>query len=165
MNIIQIAGRLGRDPETRYTASGQKVTSFTMATNIRKGGKEETQWWRITIWGDRFDKMLTYLKKGSAVIVVGELRAEIYTDKEGRPQISLDVTADIIKFSPFGSPDRPAEGTAAGQAAHPAASRAQVGAGNEPGFGEGGGFSSMQSTYGQASTAYQPDAGEEQLPF
>ncbi|MEI8125438.1 MAG: single-stranded DNA-binding protein, partial [Parachlamydiaceae bacterium] len=64
MIIVQIAGRLGRKPETRFTPSGQKVTSFSVATNVRKAGKEETVWWRVTVWGDRYDKMMTYLDKG-----------------------------------------------------------------------------------------------------
>jgi single-strand DNA-binding protein len=113
MNLIHIAGRLGADPETRFTASGQKVTSFRVAVNVRKAGKEETIWYRVTIWGDRFDKMVSYLKKGSAVIIAGTLqKPEIYTDKEGRPQISLEITAEIIQFSPFGKEDRSDEGGA-----------------------------------------------------
>lgn len=107
MNMIQIMGHLGADAETRFTPSGQKVTNLRVATTSRKGGKEETVWYRITIWGDRYDKMLPYLKKGSGVIVVGELnKPELYNDKEGRPQISLEVTAEFIRFSPFGKGEK-----------------------------------------------------------
>jgi single-strand DNA-binding protein len=103
MNILQVAGHLGADAETRFTQGGQKVTTLRLATNSKKGGKEETTWWKATIWGDRFDKMLPYLKKGSSVIIMGELgKPQIYTDKEGNPQVSLDITVEIIKFSPFG---------------------------------------------------------------
>ena len=110
MIIVQIAGRLGRKPETRFTPSGQKVTSFSVATKVRKAGKEETVWWRVTVWGDRYDKMMTYLDKGSAVIVIGEMnKPETWTDKEGKQQLTLELTAEIIKFSPFGNPDRPAQ--------------------------------------------------------
>lgn len=111
MNILQIAGHLARDPEKRFTASGQQVTTFTVAVNYRKGGKEEsTMWIRVTVWGDRFDKLISYLKKGSAVIVVGEMHPPtMYTDKEGRQQISLEMTADMVKFSPFGKPERSGE--------------------------------------------------------
>lgn len=121
MIVIQVAGRLGRDPETRFTASGQKVTSFSLATTIRRGGKEETVWWRITLWGERFDKLMPYLKKGSAVIVTGEMSRppEIYTDKEGKSQVSLELTAEILKFSPFGNPDRAGQESAQGNAASP----------------------------------------------
>lgn len=106
MQMIQIAGRLGSDPESRFTPGGQKVTTFRVATNTRRAGKDETTWWRVTIWGDRFDKMLTFLKKGSAVIVFGEMKAAIYMDKAGQPQIGLEITADSIKFSPFGGGER-----------------------------------------------------------
>ena len=107
MNFIQIMGHLGADPETRFTPSGQKVTNLRVAVNVRKGGKDETVWYRITIWGDRFDKMMSYLKKGSAIIVVGELgKPEIYNDREGRPQVSLEVTAEFIRFSPFGKGEK-----------------------------------------------------------
>ena len=107
MIVVQIAGRLGKDAESRFTPSGQKVTTLTVATNVRKAGKEETVWWRVTIWGDRFDKMLPYLKKGSAIIVVGEMgKPDIWTDREGKPQVSLEITAEIVRFSPFSSSER-----------------------------------------------------------
>ncbi len=112
MIVIQVAGRLGRDPESRFTASGQKVTSLSLATTIKRSGKEETVWWRITLWGDRFDKLLPHLKKGSALIVIGEMGRppEIYTDKEGKQQVSLELTAEIVRFSPFGGgQERPAQ--------------------------------------------------------
>ncbi len=107
MNIITIAGRLGADPEIRFTSNGQKVTTLRVATNSRKGGKEETIWWRVTVWGESFDKMISFLKKGSAVIIVGDLsKPEIFTDREGKSQISLNITATNIMFSPFGKTDR-----------------------------------------------------------
>ncbi len=111
MFIVHLAGHLGKDPETRFTPSGQKVTTFTMAINHRKGKEEVTMWVRVTIWGDRFDKMLSYLKKGSGVIVTGRMNPpSSYTDKEGRTQVSVEVTAEMIEFSPFGRPDRQGEG-------------------------------------------------------
>jgi len=107
MNFIQIMGHLGADAESRFTPNGQKVTNLRVATTSRKGGKEETVWYKVTIWGDRFDKMLPYLKKGSGLVIVGELnKPEIYTDREGKPQISLEVTAEFIRFSPFGKGDK-----------------------------------------------------------
>jgi single-strand DNA-binding protein len=118
MNNITLAGRLGTDPEVRFTPSGQKVTSFSMATNSRKGGKDETTWWRITVWGERLDKMIQYLKKGSAVITVGELhKPEIYTDRNGNSQVSMEVTAEILKFSPFGKGQQEGNGETNYQAA------------------------------------------------
>ena len=87
MFIVHLAGHLGRDPETRFTPSGQKVTNFTIATNFRKGKEDVTIWVRVTVWGDRFDKMISYLKKGSAVVVTGRMMPpSSYTDKEGGPR-------------------------------------------------------------------------------
>lgn len=103
MFIVQIAGRLGKDPETRFTPSGQKVTTFTLATNHRKGKEDVTIWVRVTVWGERLDKILSFLKKGSAAIVMGRMNPpSTYVDKEGRTQTSLEVTAEMIEFSPFG---------------------------------------------------------------
>lgn len=118
MFIVHLAGHLGKDPETRFTPSGQKVTTFTIATNHRKGKEDVTMWVRVTVWGDRFDKMLSYLKKGSGVIVTGRMNPpSSYTDKEGRTQISVEVTAEMIEFSPFGK-DRQGESSAQTQQSH-----------------------------------------------
>ena len=100
MNHATIAGHLGSDPETRFTSSGQKVTSFRVGCKSRK---DESIWWRVTVWGEQFDKMLPYFKKGSPIIVDGEItKPEIYTDKEGKPQISMQIVASQLSFSPFG---------------------------------------------------------------
>jgi single-strand DNA-binding protein len=155
MILIQIAGHLGSDPETRFTPSGQKVTTIRVATNIKKAGKEKTVWWRVTIWGDRFDRKLQYLKKGSAVFILGDMSApEIYQDKEGNPQISLELTAEYIGFNPFGKSDKPgAEG-------------AQEGANNAESFQPSNksapsGFQPQQNQY-QQSNQFQPKAAASQ---
>lgn len=103
MNHILIAGHLGADPEVRFTSSGQKVTTFRVACNSRRSGKDETVWWKVTVWGDQFDKMISFFKKGSPIMVAGELtKPEIFNDREGRPQISLNIVASSLMFSPFG---------------------------------------------------------------
>lgn len=113
MNFINIAGHLGADPETRFTPSGKKVTTLRVATRTRKNGNDDTIWWRVTIWGDQFDKLVSYLKKGSAVVVVGEMqKPDIFTDREGKAQISLEITASMVQFSPFGKSEK--EGGSAG---------------------------------------------------
>lgn len=117
MIFIQIAGHLGQDPEVRYTPSGQKVTTIRVATNIKRSNKEKTVWWRVTMWGERFDKKLAYLKKGSAVIVWGEMGIpDIYQDREGNPQTSFEIIAEHITFSPFGGKgDRSQDGGSQGE--------------------------------------------------
>ncbi|NGX40544.1 MAG: Plasmid-derived single-stranded DNA-binding protein [Candidatus Anoxychlamydiales bacterium] len=114
MNIITIAGRLGVDPEVRFTSNGQKVTTLRVAVNVRKSGKEDTIWYRVTVWGENFDKMISFLKKGSALIVVGDLaKPEIFDNREGKPQVSMNITASSLMFSPFGRSDKTTESPAA----------------------------------------------------
>jgi single-strand DNA-binding protein len=172
MIVVQIAGRLGKDAETRFTTSGLKVTTLTLATNIRKGKEDVTVWWRVTIWGDRYDKMAPYFKKGTALIVIGDMhKPEIWTDKEGRPQVSMEMTAEIVRFSPFGgSGERTQEGANAGNQASPsgyAASNNNTGyatSNNNAGYGsEGTDFGG--STQGTASRYVPSDPAEEQIPF
>ena len=177
MNITEIMGHLGADPEVRFTPSGQKVISMRMATNSRKSGKDETVWWRITIWEDRckIDKMLPYIKKGSALIAVGEMSAAVYTDKEGRPQISLDLTADIIRFSPFGKPDSMRQ--EGGQASQNSPSShgsygSQENAAPRQSYGEQPFAGSAQNTYGNSSSYGQNQsasmsntADDDHIPF
>lgn len=169
MIIIEIAGHLGADPEVRFTPSGQKVTTFRVATNIRKSGKDETVWWRVTVWGERFDKMMPYLKKGSAVIVIGEMsKPEIYTDKEGRNQVSLDITAEMIRFSPFGKSDRSNQESAPSAQAsysHPSSNNSSF---EESSFTSqaAGGFGN--SSYAGTQSNYKPaplSLDDDNIPF
>lgn len=112
MNIVHIAGHLGNDPETRITKTGKKVTTLRVAARVRKGGNNDvTIWWQVSCWGDQFDSMIKFLNKGSAILVIGELdKPEIYTDREGKQQVSMNIRALNLMFSPFG---KPAEKTAA----------------------------------------------------
>ncbi|MBS0604006.1 MAG: single-stranded DNA-binding protein [Verrucomicrobia bacterium] len=141
MNQITIAGHLGADPEVRFTSSGQKVTTLRVAARARRGGKDETIWWKVTVWGEQFDKIIPYFKKGSPIIVVGELnKPEIFTDREGRPQVSMNITALNIMFSPFGRPDSPgAPGSGEGASAHAHGAQTEMAhAGHEmPSHGQG----------------------------
>jgi single-strand DNA-binding protein len=145
MNQITIAGHLGADPEVRFTSSGQKVTTLRVAARVRKGSKdkEDTIWWKVTIWGEQFDKMIPYFKKGSPIIVVGELnKPEIFTDREGRSQVSMSITALNLMFSPFGRPDSGHSSSHAESADHGHSHGAQQpemahAAHEQPAFGQG----------------------------
>ena len=127
MNQTTIAGHLGADPEVRFTSSGKKVTTLRVAARARRSSKDETIWWKVSVWGEEFDKMIPYFKKGSPIIVIGEMnKPEIFTNRDGRPQVSMSITAYNIMFSPFGRADSPngaTEGSdmshTASQGAHP----------------------------------------------
>ena len=98
---------------------------MNVATSVYRSGGEDTIWWRVSLWGDRFDKKLSYLKKGSAVVVCGEIsrKPEMYTDKNGAQQVSsLDIRAESIDFSPFGG--KSDQDGSQGQASHSASQQA-----------------------------------------
>lgn len=124
MNFIHIAGNLGADPEVRFTSTGKKVTTLRVATKARKGSNhDETIWWRVTIWGEQYDKFVSFLKKGSSVMVFGEVqKPDIFTDREGKQHVSMELTASHIQFSPFGSGKGSAEGGAQQHQAGPVSS-------------------------------------------
>lgn len=111
MTFSQLAGHLGADPEERRTPNGKKVTTLRVATRVWAEGKEETLWWSVSVWGDQFDNIIKHLKKGSAVWILGTMRKpRIWNDREGKPQVSLDINAQIVAFSPYGKSDRPEGG-------------------------------------------------------
>jgi single-strand DNA-binding protein len=154
VNFLQLAGHLGADPEVRYTSSGKKVTSLRLATKHRRGGNEETIWWRVTVWGEQFDKMMPYLKKGSPIIAMGEInKPEIYTDKNGQPQVAMGLTASNLLFSPFGKSDKNAEAQPMKQPSPAAASRSSE--------------NDLEAAFNTANTA-QPNMGDftdDEVPF
>lgn len=99
---IILVGNVGRDPEFRYTPQGIAVCDFTLAVNKRTGKgenrQEKTTWFRITVWRERAETASQYIKKGMKIMVIGEVEARAYTDKNGQPAATLEVTANDFKF-------------------------------------------------------------------
>lgn len=96
MHKIVIIGNLGRDPEMRYTPSGQGVTSFSVASNRRYRTadgeqREETMWFNVNAWGRQAEICNQYLTRGSQVYVEGTLTTRIFTGNDGQPRVSNDV--------------------------------------------------------------------------
>jgi len=109
-HTIIIAGNVGKDPEMRYTPSGQAVTSFSVATNRQytTGNGEqvkETIWFRISTWGKTAETCNQYVKKGMKVLVEGRLTPDkttggprIWTKQDGSAGASFEVTANTVRF-------------------------------------------------------------------
>lgn len=94
MNKVILAGRLGRDPEMRSTATGDQVASFSMAT----GTKEYTQWHNVVAFKKKADLIGRFLKKGSQVIVDGELQTRKWQGKDGTDRYTTEVIVREIHF-------------------------------------------------------------------
>ena len=95
-----IIGNLGSNPEMRFTPNGDPVTTFSVATSRKYGEKDETTWFRVSVWGKQAESCNTYLSKGSKVLVEGRLKAEpnVYQRKDGTWASSYEVTAETVRF-------------------------------------------------------------------
>jgi single-strand DNA-binding protein len=109
-HTLIVVGNVGRDPEMRYTPSGQAVTSFSVASNRRytsSNGEQvsETIWFRVSAWGKQAEICNQYLKKGSRVLIEGRLTPDktsggprIWNKQDGSPAASFEVTAQTVRF-------------------------------------------------------------------
>jgi single-strand DNA-binding protein len=103
VNKVIVMGHLGRDPETRYTQSGDAVTNMSVATSEqwkdKQGEKQErTEWHRIVLFGRQAEVAGEYLKKGSMCYVEGKLVTRKYTDKENIERYSTEIVADRLQL-------------------------------------------------------------------
>jgi single-strand DNA-binding protein len=106
---VTLVGNLGRDPEMRYTPSGQAVTNLSVATSRRytdSSGemRDETVWFRVSVWGKQAEACHQYLKKGRQVFVEGRLVADengnprIWNRQDGTPGASFELNAQTVQF-------------------------------------------------------------------
>ena len=101
---IIIIGNLGSNPEQRFTPSGDPVTTFSVATSRKYGEKDETTWFRVSVWGKQAESCNTYLSKGSKVLVEGRLKSNadgnprVYERKDGTWSASYEITAESVRF-------------------------------------------------------------------
>jgi single-strand DNA-binding protein len=106
---VILVGNLGRDPEMRYTPSGQAVTNLNVATNrtyTDNAGNQvkQTVWFRVSVWGKQAESAHQYLRKGRQVLVEGRLNADdngnprIWNAQDGTPRASFEVTAQTVRF-------------------------------------------------------------------
>ncbi|HCC79712.1 MAG: hypothetical protein A2X25_09060 [Chloroflexi bacterium GWB2_49_20] len=109
-STVIIVGNVGRDPEMRYTPSGQAVTSFSVATNrqyTNNNGEsvKETTWFRVSAWGKQAETCNQYLRKGSKVLVEGRLTCDpatggprIWKAQDGSSRASFEVSSSTVRF-------------------------------------------------------------------
>ncbi len=112
LNRIVLIGRLTRDPELRFTASGTAVANFTLAVDRQrpnKQGEREADFIRIVVWDKMGETCANYLGKGRLVAVDGRLQVRTYQAQDGQNRTSAEVVAENVRFL-----DRAKEGTGAG---------------------------------------------------
>ena len=102
LNRVQLIGRLGKEPEGKFTPTGKKVAHFSLAVSNRwkdKSGetKESTEWVNIEAWGRLGEVCQEYLKKGSLIYLEGRLKTDKYEDK-GETKYFTKIVAQSLEF-------------------------------------------------------------------
>jgi single-strand DNA-binding protein len=103
VNKVILVGRLGRDPETRYTGGGQAVANFSLATDESfksKSGERQkrTEWHKIVVWGKQAEIAQQYLKKGSQIYLEGRIQSREWMDKENQKRTSFEIVATNFRM-------------------------------------------------------------------
>jgi single-strand DNA-binding protein len=155
VNKVILVGRLGRDPETRYTGGGQAVANFSVATDETykdKNGERQkrTEWHKIVVWGKQAEIAQQYLKKGSLIFIEGRIQSREWQDKEGQKRTSFEIVASNFRML-GGRGDGAAGGGSFGGAAGRSEEHEAAGHGDD--FGGGGGG------------AAGPEISDEDIPF
>ena len=94
MNVITVAGTLGKDAEVKYLANGDAIANFSVADS--QGRDKPTIWWNCGLYGKRAESLSQYLLKGQAVTVTGSVSEREWTDKEGNKRKSMDVRVSDV---------------------------------------------------------------------
>jgi single-strand DNA-binding protein len=131
---VMIIGNLGSDPEMRYTPNGKAVTQFNVAVNQSTKNQqtgewiEETDWFRISVWGDRAERMAESLHKGNKVFVEGRFRTREFDGRDGQKRTALEISADsIVNLERRGRDEDGAGAGSFGGAERPAAAARSAG--------------------------------------
>ena len=104
VNKVTLIGRLGQDPEIRFTGDGAAIASFSVATNESwksKDGEtqERTEWTKVTVFGSTAEKYVQpYVKKGTLVYIEGSLKTDKWQDKEGNDRYTTEIVASEMRM-------------------------------------------------------------------
>ena len=115
INKVLLIGRLGKDPEMRFTPNGKAVTNFTLATNEvwtdQNGERQErTEWHRVVTWGKLAENCAKLLSKGKLAYVEGRLQTRQWDDRDGNKRYTTEIVANQMQIlSPLDSTDRSGE--------------------------------------------------------
>jgi single-strand DNA-binding protein len=163
VNKVILVGRLGRDPETRFTGGGQAVANFSVATDETykdKNGERQkrTEWHKIVVWGKQAEIAQQYLKKGSLIFIEGRIQSREWQDKENQKRTSFEIVA--TNFRMLGGR---ADGASAGAGASGGGS--QGGHGGGGGGARGGAEPDFEAGVPDDAGSHGPEISDEDIPF
>ena len=99
LNKVMIIGRLGQDPEVKYTKTGAAVCNASVATSYKpKDGEELTEWHRVVLFGKVAEIAGQYLKKGSQVYIEGRLQTRKWEDANGNERYTTEIVAEQMQM-------------------------------------------------------------------
>ena len=98
VNNCMFIGRLGRDPESRFTQSGKTVVNFSIACSEKRGGEEYTEWVNIVVWDKLGEICAQYLQKGSLVYISGRMQTRKWQDQRGTDRYTTEIVAREMKM-------------------------------------------------------------------
>ena len=98
INNCMFIGRLGRDPESRFTQSGKTVVNFSIACSEKRGGEEYTEWVNIVAWDKLGEICAQYLQKGSLVYISGRMQTRKWQEKSGTDRYATEIVAREMKM-------------------------------------------------------------------
>lgn len=124
LNRAMLIGRIGREPQIRYTPSGSAVAQFSLATNEAykdKNGqlKVQTDWHRVIVWNRLAEICGQYLHKGSLVCIEGLLKTRVFQDRDGSKKFMTEIVANNMQM--LGSKDHPEKNESSEHSAEDAA--------------------------------------------
>lgn len=167
LNKVMLIGNLGRDPEVRSTASGVKVSNFSIATTEsftdRNGQRQDkTEWHNIVMWRGLAELAEKYLKKGMQIYVEGKLQTRSWDDQSGNKRQTTEVVVDNLVM--LGRREGGGGGGDEGGRSYSRSESRGEGGGN---YGGGGGYSNNRGNSDRAYAAPSggPPAPEDDLPF
>lgn len=125
INKVMIMGRLGQDPEMRYTQNQIAVCTLNVATSevrVTPDGQrsESTEWHRVVVWKKQAENCGKYLSKGSAVFIEGKLQTRSWEDQSGQKKYTTEIVANNVQFLPSGRDNNANRGDYANTSGHSA---------------------------------------------
>ena len=151
INKVELLGRVGADPEMKYTASGVAVTQLRLATDrVRKGGESETDWHSVVVWDKLAEACANYVEKGQRLYVAGRLAQNSWTGDDGQRRYRTEIHAQEVVFL-----DSARNGAGGNHSGNGSGNGVNSGASHQANAGNANGFN--------ASGGYQP--GDEDSPF